>query len=582
MEIKQIYLILIVSIFSFSLFGQNNDTDSSKIKEKNRHSIYQYKKAWSISVFGGQSIVKGDVNINPKSFGYGLHVQKNLGHSLALRLVYAQGTSKGADRKYATKNVVSHNPALNGTNDSLINYVNNGKHTYMNFKMNYKFGTLDLVYKFDFQDFRTTQYPKTSLYLFLGAGALLFDTWTDQLDASGNLHDFDTIYNDYYNNRKTQLESKEAVIETLDGNYETALDGNPQGNAKIYDTEFLNRTAIPVFNGGIGIRYKLNKRFDISLESRVTYTACDILDGQRYSRSGSGGLSEYNDIFLFTTLGLNIRLGRTESIYWFDNPFALHYKVTLENKRKVSLLTNDSDNDGVSDYFDKDLDTPEGVKVDVNGVAMDSDNDGIEDYKDLEPFSDREAEVDSNGVSIDTDGDGVPNHKDLDNNTPEGQLVNIQGVTIDFQDRAYSPTGSELRFLPAIFFKFDNSNLSVESLKVLVGIAVAMKYYPDTKLKVIGYTDRKGSLEYNIILSKQRAENVVNFIVMQGVSKDRFILEAKGEVEPFIGINSTEDDRLNRRVQLKIIENTSQQPANEKSNPVEEKVEEWDFEGLEK
>lgn len=562
MKTKQLLFLLLISIISINLIAQNEESKPGKVKKKTSSSSYQQKKAWSVGVFGGQPIVMGDVNINPMAYGYGLNIQKNLGHTLAIRANIVNGSAFGADRKYANANMVDHNPALNGINNPAIDYSTNGLTTYMNYKMNFTESSFQLLYKFDFQDFRTTEEPKASFFIFLGGGALLFDTWTDQLDASGALHDFNSIYTAYAAGTKTQSECKQAVIEMLDGDYETALEGNPQGTAKSYETVVMNRVMLPVLNGGIGWRFRLSDRLDLALESKATYTANDILDGQRWTRTGTG-LTENTDIFMFTSIGLNIRLGSSDNIYWFDNPSAEHYKVTLENRRKISLLSSDVDNDGVSDYFDKDLNTPEGVKVDVNGMPIDSDNDGIPDYKDLDPFTDKGANVDSTGVPVDTDHDGVPDHKDLDNNTPEGMLVNFQGKPIGEKGSVSGISGSKLGFLPAIFFDFDDASLKTESLAALVTIGQAMKYNPNTKLKVIGYTDNTGSQEYNKRLGMKRAENVVNFIAMQGISKDRFIIESKGEADPLTDVKSSDANKLNRRVQFMVIDGGSTNQSNE-------------------
>ena len=55
---------------------------------------------------------------------------------------------------------------------------------------------------------------------------------------------------------------------------------------------------------------------------------------------------------------------------------------------------SDVDNDGVANSFDKDNETPEGVKVYGDGTSIDSDRDGVADDMDKEPFTPNGSEVD--------------------------------------------------------------------------------------------------------------------------------------------------------------------------------------------
>lgn len=76
-----------------------------------------------------------------------------------------------------------------------------------------------------------------------------------------------------------------------------------------------------------------------------------------------------------------------------------------------------------------------------------------------------------------------------------------------------------------------------------------MKQYPTTTAVIEGHTDNTGSYEYNMKLSKQRAENVVTYLVKNfGIEPSR--LEAKGYgYTRRIAYNSTPEGRQkNRRI----------------------------------
>ncbi|MFC2113715.1 OmpA family protein [Bacteroidota bacterium] len=563
MKAKTAFQLFLLVLLAFSLSAQDA-TKSDNVKKTGK-SANAVKGSWTMGVYGGVPIIFGDVNPEYFAYGYGISIKKSLSHSFEIRTQFSRGSAFGVDRKYATQNMIQSNPALNGKNNSLVDFTAAGGYTYYNYKTSFYEGSLQFLYNFSFNDFRLKETPRANCYFFFGAGGLMFKVANDQINSSGSLYDFSTVYSDYTAGTITQNEAQKLVIDLLDRDYETIADAMPDGNGFIPDPVYFGHIVLAGVNTGVGVRFKLSSRMDLALESKATFTNNDLLDGQRWDRQ-SGDLSAYNDIFFFTTIGLNFRLGPLNNVYWFDNPSAMQYKVTLDNKRKISLLSSDVDNDGVSDYFDKDLETPEGVKVDANGMALDSDNDRIPDYLDKEPFSDPDAIVNEEGISQDSDGDGVPDHKDLDANTPKEMLVNFQGVPIGERGSRSGIGGTSLGFLPAIFFNFDDASIRTEFLSPISTVAAAMKYNPNQKLRVIGYTDQVGTPEYNQELGLRRAQAVVNILTMQGIAADRFEIVSKGSTEPLTDVTTSDANRLNRRVQFEIIKDTA--PAAVEEAPV--------------
>lgn len=75
----------------------------------------------------------------------------------------------------------------------------------------------------------------------------------------------------------------------------------------------------------------------------------------------------------------------------------------------------------------------------------------------------------------------------------------------------------------------------------------------DDIIRVTGHTDNKGEPEYNMTLSKKRAEDVLALLLQLGVPKARIELVAKGLTEPRT-TNATEEGRKeNRRVEIELI-----------------------------
>jgi len=68
-----------------------------------------------------------------------------------------------------------------------------------------------------------------------------------------------------------------------------------------------------------------------------------------------------------------------------------------------------------------------------------------------------------------------------------------------------------------VYFEFNHADLSYVSLAGLDTLSQALKYDESVKqARVIGYADRIGSFSYNKKLSKQRAETVLNYLVLHG------------------------------------------------------------------
>lgn len=111
---------------------------------------------------------------------------------------------------------------------------------------------------------------------------------------------------------------------------------------------------------------------------------------------------------------------------------------------------------------------------------------------------------------------------------------------------------SEFVFEP-IYFDYDKDELKPEYEAFLMRMIKVVNGHPDLRVQVTGNTDSDGSDEYNIDLSKRRAEAIIHFFENQGITVDRLIINFKGESNP-IDTNSTpEGKQRNRRVDFAFI-----------------------------
>lgn len=102
-----------------------------------------------------------------------------------------------------------------------------------------------------------------------------------------------------------------------------------------------------------------------------------------------------------------------------------------------------------------------------------------------------------------------------------------------------------------IYFDLDSYTIKPESEPTIKAIAEMLKANSSLKVYVIGHTDMTGKLEYNMELSGERAEAVVNALVDRyGIAADRLKAKGVGPLSP-VSTNKTEEGRkLNRRVEL--------------------------------
>jgi len=104
-----------------------------------------------------------------------------------------------------------------------------------------------------------------------------------------------------------------------------------------------------------------------------------------------------------------------------------------------------------------------------------------------------------------------------------------------------------------IFFASGEYSLLTESNAELDKLMKILSENKELKIEIIGHTDATGEDNDNLILSKNRANTVMDFLLSEGVAKERLTAKGYGE-KKFIAPNDTEEGKQqNRRVEFKII-----------------------------
>ena len=103
-----------------------------------------------------------------------------------------------------------------------------------------------------------------------------------------------------------------------------------------------------------------------------------------------------------------------------------------------------------------------------------------------------------------------------------------------------------------IYFDFDNFLLSEVSKKTLINF-LDKNMRDLSKYIILGHTDTKGSLDYNLKLSLKRAEAVKQILLNLGISENNISLLGKGENELAISTPDNTKHPANRRAEVKIL-----------------------------
>ena len=136
-----------------------------------------------------------------------------------------------------------------------------------------------------------------------------------------------------------------------------------------------------------------------------------------------------------------------------------------------------------------------------------------------------------------------------------------------------------------IFYDFDKAVLRDESKLALDSMVLLLKDHPNIVIEMASHTDRVGSAKYNQGLSQRRAQSVVDYLIENGIPKERLKPAGYGESRPktvtkrihsqypqfeegvtlteeFIKTLSKEDqqaaDQINRRTEFEVIDTAFQ------------------------
>jgi len=120
---------------------------------------------------------------------------------------------------------------------------------------------------------------------------------------------------------------------------------------------------------------------------------------------------------------------------------------------------------------------------------------------------------------------------------------------------APAPATKKKIVLRGVNFDFDKSNIRPDAQPILEEACKTLKAEPEIQVSCDGYTDSIGSEEYNMGLSKRRANAVRDWLIKCGIQASRLTARGFGESNP-VASNSTAEGRAqNRRTELVVTGN---------------------------
>lgn len=462
------------------------------------------RNEWEIGIKGGYTTAFASVPNWGPTGGFGFHVQKALGYTFSIRGEYDWIRLRGLSYQYSQsygRNQQLTAPYLFPEPANLI---------YDPIFYNFRSTVHELSFQgvFTLNNIRFHK-AKTGflVYLFGGPGIATYSTLYKQDDSYlagyANL-----IANGPVENYKNRNEIRKDLKAILTGKWNQIAE-------RPSTTGTLGGAPITVVGvAGVGVKFKLNEKFNIAVEDKFTFTTSNLIDGQQWQNNWTPGATNSiaqtsaKDRYNFASIGINYNILRKHAVepLWWLNPLDYAYNE-INAPRHMKLpkpVLDDADGDGVTDQFDLEPNTPKGCPVDSHGVSLDTDGDGVPDCRDKEKITPTQCQP------VDADGVGK---------CPDPQCCKDLNARLDTM--TFVNKHCNIGNLPSVTFKGRQVTLSKDNQALLASAAAQLRSNPNCKIAVIGYGESSKAAQQ---LSWDRVNAVINYLVeKEGIGSDRFI-----------------------------------------------------------
>ena len=371
--------------------------------------------------------------------------------------------------------------------------------------------------------------------------------------------------------------------------YGLGADGNPQ--LEHGELKYGN-----LLTAGFGIGFRVLQPLELNAETYLPYLLADAASDQKLSAEAIGGFKLFIERNSFLMIGGG--LGYTPGFQSPDQRAVLGFIFepsigdrdgdgikddeddcpddpedfdgfqdtrTDSPPGKYGCPDPDNDEDGILDKDDRCPNNPEDRDGDHDedgcpeGSDGDRDGDGILDSRDKCPDvpEDRDGFEDKDGCpDPDNDKDGIPDVSDKCPNNPEDKdgVEDEDGCPEPDDKGKVIIQGSDILILEKIQFKTASAEILPESNGILDAVATTLNAHPEFKLiEVQGHADERAADDYNLRLTKDRANAVVKALGARKVEAGRLRAMGYGEYCPLDPASNDAAWEKNRRVEFKVV-----------------------------
>ena len=446
---------------------------------------------WQVGVTAGLFMIDGDVPALP-GWNAGINIRKAIGYVVSLRGSLTYGETKGLDYRQ-NRNY--------GNAPELSRYGNN---FYVpNFKTQAFTPSIEALVSLNNIMFHSKQ-NKLNINVGVGYAPFIYKTMLNLFNANNQPYSYPTNAVNFGAKRK---DIRKAINNILDDSYETPARVNDR--SQNFDNGARGRYNFRhSWLTTVGAEYRLSSKISLGFDFKYLFTHDDYIDGALYTGGPAVQVLTSNpDNAIYTNLSLNFNLGsnkkRTAPLWWI-NPLDYVYGETnnpVHTKFPPQVLP-DADDDGVTDQFDVEPNTPAGAPVDVRGKARDTDGDGVPDFRDKELITPTSCQP--------VDADGVGKCPCPDSTCFSGMMKTTVG-------------SCGIGNLPSVRFAGTSTRLSNDAKAILASAADKMKTNPNCIVGIMSYGEADKRSQQ---MSWDKANVVRNYLVQSlGISADRLVFK---------------------------------------------------------
>lgn len=162
--------------------------------------------------------------------------------------------------------------------------------------------------------------------------------------------------------------------------------------------------------------------------------------------------------------------------------------------------------------------------------------------------------------------------KSVDKSTLTEEVTNVTFETKIMMDRIVLEKAIVLN---NIYYDLDKADIRADAALVLDSLVQIMNDNPEIYIELGSHTDDRADDDYNMNLSRRRAQSAVRYIINTGIESARIVAKGYGESQLLIKNAQTEEEhQQNRRTEFKVLKYNPQDRNDDL--PPDEPVDEYD------